>query len=88
MPSTSRIIATALLGWVLAVGWPILLTATLGYVGFAVPVLLAAWAAAWFGDEVADLFRGVPDGLIRGVGLGALAVAALVAAAARWQWFH
>jgi len=83
-----RIIATALLAFSFAFGWPFLFSAMMGYIWISVPALLAAWTAAWFGDEVSDLIGIGSDGLIRGFGLVVLAALALVVAAARWQWFR
>ena len=83
-----RIVATALVAFTFAFGWPLLVASAMGFIWASVPALLAAWAAAWFGDEVADLFNFGPDGFIRGVGLCFLAFVAFGVAAARWQWFN
>jgi len=85
---STRIVATALLVFVSALSWPLLFASTVGYIWISVPALLAAWAAAWFGDEVADLFGVGSDRLVRGFGLCMLGVMGLVVAAARWHWFN
>lgn len=84
----TRMIGTALLAFTLALGWPLLFSAAMGYVWISVPVLLAAWAAAWFGDEVGDLIKLGHDGAIRWLGLCMLAVMALIVASVRWQGFR
>jgi len=84
----TRILATLLVALSFAFGWPLLYSSMMGYIWIAVPALLAAWMAAWFGDEVADLIGIGSDGLIRGFGLCILAVLALVVAAGRWHWFR
>ena len=84
---TTRIASTVLLAFTFVFGWPLLFSSMMGYIWVSVPTLLAAWAGAWFGDEVGDLISFGPDGLIRGFGLFILAVMAFVVAAARWQWF-
>ena len=84
---TARVAGTALLTLTLIFGWPLLFTSMMGYICVSAPALLAAWAAAWFGDEVGDLINLGPDGLIRGFGLFMLVVMGLIVAAARWHWF-
>jgi len=84
---TARVAGTALLALTFIFGWPLLFTSMMGYIWVSVPALLAAWAAAWFGDEVGDLINLGPDGLIRGFGLFMLVLMGLIVATARWHWF-
>lgn len=84
----TRAITTGLLGFSFAFGWPFLFSPMIGYIWISVPALLAAWAAAWYGDEVSDLIGIGSDELVRGVGLLLLAIMVIVTAAARWQWVH
>jgi hypothetical protein len=77
-----RIVATTLLGFCLIGGWVVW-----NYPAVAVPAILAAWAAAFFGDQVDDLTGIGIDGLARWLGLAFLAVFAFASAAAQWKWF-
>jgi hypothetical protein len=87
MRTATRTAATALLILTVAWGWPVLVSAGAGYLGVAAPTLLAAWGAAWFGEDFGDVIGFGPDSLVRGFGLAMLLVMGLIAAASRWQWF-
>jgi len=87
MLTSARVVATGLLVFCAVLGWPLLYASAVGHIGVAVPALLAAWSAAWFGDEMGDLIGLGSDGLVRGFGLVVLAVMGIVVAAARWHWF-
>jgi hypothetical protein len=84
---STRVAATSLLIFCFVFGWPILYSSAAGYTWAAIPVLLAAWSAAWFGEEVDDLIGLGSEGLIRGLGIFFLMVVGAIVAAGRWQWF-
>jgi hypothetical protein len=77
----TRVLATALLAFCLVAGWVVR-----NYAAAAVPALLAAWAAAYFGEEVGGLIGIGNDSLVRVLGLVVLVVLALASAAAHWMW--
>jgi hypothetical protein len=83
----TRAVASTLAVLCVAWGWPVLVSAGAGYLGVAVPAVLAARGAAWFGDEFDDVIGLGPDRLIRGFGLVFLVVLGAIAAELRWQWF-
>ena len=87
MLTATRTISAVLAITTVAWGWPVLVSAGTGYLGVAVPALLAGLGAAWFGDEFGEVIHLGPHGLVRGFGLVFLAVLAVTAAGLRWHWF-